>query len=242
MRIIVIGLTVVSAFASAQDVDRTFYLTHTDNIQQFQEVATVIRTITDIQQISTDNDQKSVKVHATPVQIAMGEWLFNELDSPAPQTSVPHEYPVPGAADDVVRVFYVTTAATVQDFQEVSTLVRTISDTRRVFTYNARKALVLRGTIAQVALAEWLVKELEPKSTPSKTEYRMPGDNDDVVRVVYLAHTSSVQDFQKAATQIRSATQILRVFTYNALRAAALRGTANQIATAERLAQQLDKP
>ena len=242
MRAIVVGLAVISAFASAQDLDRTFYLTHTPTVQQFQEVATVIRTIADIKQVSADNDQKSVTVHTTPGQIAMAEWLFNELDSPAAQPSVPHEYRAAGSTDDVVRVFYITTAATVQDFQEVSTLVRTISDARRVFTFNERKALVIRGTDAQIGLAEWLVKELEPKSEPSNTEYTMPGGNDDVVRVLYLTHTGSVQNFQKATVQIREATKIQRVFTDNPLKAAAVRGTADQISMADRLAQQLDKP
>ncbi len=141
----------------------------------------------------------------------------------------------------MVRVFYVTTAATVQDFQEISTLVRTISDIRRVFTYNERKALVIRGTGAQIGLAEWLVKELEPELSSSTHQYRMEG-NDDVVRVLRLPHTASVQDFQKVVTNIRTATQITRVFTYNTSRAFAVRGTADQIALAERLAMDLDHP
>jgi hypothetical protein len=214
MRAIVLGLAGISAFASAQVSDRTFYLTHTDTVQQFQEVATTIRTITDIQQLSADQAQKSVTIHANPVQIAMAEWLFNELDSPAAQPAVPHEYRAPGSTDDVVRVFYVPTAPTVLDFQEISTLVRTISDTRRVFTYNERKALVLRGTNVQADLAEWLLKELEPEPSSSTHQYQMPG-NDDVVRVMRLVHAASIQDFQKAVTQIRTATQIKRVFTYN---------------------------
>jgi hypothetical protein len=243
MRILAAGLA-FSCLSWGQTPDlreRVFYLTHTATAQQFQEVATTIRTITDIQQISTDTDQKSVTVHATAAQIAMAEWLFNELDSPVAQPSVPHEYRAPNSSDDVVRVFYVTTAATVQNFQEIATLVRTISDIRRVFTYNGRNALVVRGTDAQIVLAEWLLKELEPEAPSSTRRYQMTG-NDDVVQVLRLPRTATVQNFQKAATQIREATQIKKVFTYNTLRAAAFRGTAEQIATAERMAAQLDKP
>jgi hypothetical protein len=241
MRTIVLGLAVVCASASAQDRDRTFFLTHTATVQQFQEVATVIRTIADIQQAAVDNDQKSVTVHATAAQIAMAEWLFNELDSPIAQPALPHEYRPPGAEDDVVRVFYVITAPTVQDFQEAATLVRTITDTRRVFTYNARNALVMRGTGAQMSLAEWLVKEIVPEPPSTTHQYEMAG-NDDVVRVLRLPHTATVPDFQKAATAIRQATQIKRIFTYNTPRAMALRGTADQIAMAERMAIDLDHP
>ena len=244
MRILAAGLAFSACLSWGQTPDlrdRVFYLTHTATAQQFQEVATTIRTITDIQRISTDIDQKSLTVHATAPQIAMAEWLFNELDTPVAQPSVPHEYRIPGTTDDVVRVFYVITAATVQDFQEIATLVRTISDIRRVFTYNGRHALVVRGTDAQIGLAEWLLKELEPEAPSSTHLYQMAG-NDDVVRVLRLSRTATVQDFQKAATQIREVTLIKRVFTYNTLRAAAFRGTAEQIATAEHMAAQLDKP
>jgi hypothetical protein len=158
------------------------------------------------------------------------------------QTSVPHQYLVPGNSDDVVRVFYITSAANVQDFQQLSTLVRTIANITRVFTYNAPKALVVRDTAAQIQLAEWLVKELDQPGADSSHEYRIPGGKDDVVHVLYLLQTGSQQAFQKAATQIRTATQITRVFTYTTPKALALRGTADQIALAERLAMDLDHP
>jgi len=242
MRKIAIGLALLSAFASAQDRDRTFYLTHTATTQQFQEVATVIRTIADIQQMAANNDQKSVTVHATDNQIAMAEWLFNELDTQTREASVPHEYRVPGTADEVVRLFYLPNTPTIQDFQEIATVVRTIADFRRAFTYNEARAYVVRGTDAQAGLAVWLLKQLDPASKPSSGDYRMPGTNDDVIQVLRLPHAASDQDFQKTVAQIREATQIKRVFTYNSPRAFAVRGTADQIALAEKLAMDLDRP
>jgi len=238
-------ILVLLAFTSltfGQDRDRTFYLTHTSTVQQFQEVATVIRTIANIPIISADNDRRSVTVHAADAQIAMAEWLFNELDNPAIQPSVQHEYRAPGGADDVVRVFYISAAPTVQDFQEIATLVRTIANITRVFTYNAPKALVVRNTAAQIQLAEWLVKELEQPAASSAHEFRVQGSNADLVSVMFLPHTPSVEAFQKSAIQIRTATQITRLFTCNGPRALAARGTPDQIAMAQRMAQQLDKP
>ena len=238
----ILALLAFTSLTFGQDLDRVFYLTHTDTTQQFLEVATVIRTIANIQQVSTDNDQKSVKVHTSAAQIAMAEWLFNELDNPAVQPSVLHEYRVPGTVDDVVRVFYITAAPTTQDFQEISTLVRTIANITRVFTYNAPKALVARGTAGQIQLAEWLVKELEQPAASSTHEFRVQGNNADLVSVMFLPHTASVEAFQKSAVQIRTATQITRMFTCNGPRALAARGTPDQIAMAQRLAQQLDRP
>lgn len=67
--------------------------------------------------------------------------------------------------DNVVKVFYLTNATSVQEFQEIATAIRTVAEIRRVFTYNAQKAMVVRGTPDQVALAEKLVRDLDkPKS------------------------------------------------------------------------------
>jgi general secretion pathway protein D len=67
--------------------------------------------------------------------------------------------------DEVVKTFYVTNAATVQEFQEIATAVRTLTDIRRVFTTNAQRAMVIRGAADAVALAEKLVHDLDkPKS------------------------------------------------------------------------------
>src|SRR5258708_838401 len=83
-----------------QTQDRVFYFTHAPTVQSFQEVATAIRTITDIRQVTTDNAQKSLALRGTAPQIALAEWLFKELDKPgneqppAPQSQDPaiHEY------------------------------------------------------------------------------------------------------------------------------------------------------
>ena len=45
--------------------------------------------------------------------------------------------------DFVVKTFYITNASTVQEFQEISTAVRTITNITRVFTVNPQKALVV---------------------------------------------------------------------------------------------------
>ena len=67
--------------------------------------------------------------------------------------------------DFVVKTFYITNASTVQEFQEISTAVRTITNITRVFTVNPQKALVVRGSADAVALAEKLIHDLDkPKS------------------------------------------------------------------------------
>lgn len=67
--------------------------------------------------------------------------------------------------DEVVKTFYITNATSVQEFQEIATAIRTVADIRRVFTYNAQKALIVRAPVDAMELAEKLVRDLDkPKS------------------------------------------------------------------------------
>src|SRR5207249_8122781 len=107
---------------------------------------------------------------------------------------------------------------------------------------SASKAMVLRGTADQMAVADWLFNDLDKQSrSPGMHEYRLPGSGDDVVRVFYLTHAGTPQQLQEIATQVRSMAEIRRLFIYNAPRAMALRGTASQIALADRLIQERDQ-
>jgi len=229
---------------SSEDVVRVFYPKRTATVQEFQEVAVLVRSIADIRRLFTYNEPRALVMRGTADQAALAEWLIETLNAPQANGASPKlEYKMPGSGDDVVRVFYLAHTDTVQNVQEVATLVRSIGDIRRLFTYNAPKAIAMRGTSDQAALAEWLFGELDKLVKDSAAhEYRMSGTAEDVVRVFYLPHSGTVQHFQEIATFVRSTTQIRRAFTYNAPRALTLRGTADQIAQANQLIQERDKP
>lgn len=63
--------------------------------------------------------------------------------------------------DEVVKVFYLKNVTSVQEFQEVVTAVRSVTDIRRMFTYNAQNAVMARGTVDQINLAEKLFHDLD---------------------------------------------------------------------------------
>jgi hypothetical protein len=254
-KLIMFAIALCASLASGQtstelNQDRTFRFTHTESTQQLQEIATLIRSIGDIRNLSIDDEQKAMTVHGTADEIALAGWLFNELDRPGNQqppqgqSGTLVEFHVPGTGDNVVRVFYLPYAKTVQEFQEAATLVRNITNIRRLFTFNAPRAVTTRGTADQSRLAEWLFNELaKPADQDSAArQYRMPGGADDVIRVFHMPHTKTVQDFQEVATLIRSIADIRQLFTYNAPRAVALRGNSDQVSLAAWLANELDKP
>src|SRR5262249_52916593 len=128
----------------------------------------------------------------------------------------------PGGGEDSVRVVHLRNAATVQDFQEIATATRTAALIKRVFTYNAGRIIVLRGTAGEVAMGEWLFKQLDqptgtPKQHSSASEYRVPPSGNDVVRVFNVEHAAAIADFQNLATLFRTVAGLRQVYTYNGL-------------------------
>jgi hypothetical protein len=214
--------------AGNQDVVRIFYLGKIATVQEFQEIANATRTMADIKYAFTVNSQKALAMRGSPDQMATAAWLIQNLNRSG-QTP-PAEYAA--GADDVVHMFRLPYAASVQDFQEIANLVRTIGNIRRVFTVNDQRAVAMRGTADQMALAQWLTGELDPQGAKGPThEYRV-GVND-LVHVFYLPGAQSIQQFQQAASQVRSAASVRQMFVESGQRALAIRGTAEEMKISE---------
>jgi hypothetical protein len=249
MRLVCIGLVLagvaVPQSTGGEDVERVLRFQNTETVRDVQEISTVIRSTAEIRNVSVDNDGRAATMRATAVQIGLAEWLASHLDRPAgqAQTQPAQEYRLPGGGDDVVRVFYVPKAETVQDLQEIAVTVRSVAEIRRAFTYNRPRAVVLRGTASQMAMCAWLMNELgdlAPRST--SREYRVADGADDIIRVFYARNVQSVQELQELAVAIRSTTEIRRAFAMHKPRALIFRSRAADIALAEWLMAALDKP
>jgi hypothetical protein len=225
--------------AAGDDIVHIFKLAHAETAQQIGEITTSVRTTADIPRIYTYNSAKIIVARATAVQIALAAWLLERTDLAAgQQPKASDEYSIPGGTDDHAQVFYLTETRSVQEFAEVATLMRSITECRRAYTYNTAKALLMRGTAAQLAFAGWLTTELNraPADLAMGPEhYQFGASGDSQVSIYYLTHTPTVADFQTLVTGVRTAAQIRRMYTYNALRAVVLRGTPNQVAQAQQL-------
>lgn len=238
--------TVTQSFQVApdgSDVVRVFYLPNTATVQQFQEVAVTIRTIPEIRRVFTYNEARAMAVRGTTDQVTAAAFIVKELDQPAGVKRVDSaDYKMADPenhGETQVRIIYAPFTSSIQQFQEVATLIRTVGEIRRVYTCNAPRAITIRGTLDQVALASWIVKELGKPVTPdtlASTPYDYPvldREGQTTVRIFYVKDAPTVQAFQQIVTQIRMKTQMRRVFTYNATMALAVRGTSDQIAATE---------
>jgi general secretion pathway protein D len=63
--------------------------------------------------------------------------------------------------DEVMKVFYLANTTSVQELQEIANAIRTLGDIRRVFPINTQKALIVRATLDQMALAEKMLSDLD---------------------------------------------------------------------------------
>jgi hypothetical protein len=226
----------------ADDVVRVFYLTNPEIPWGVQEISTAVRSLVNVRQMFTYNDLRAIVVRGTSEQVRTVEFLFNEMDRPGvPQTaSASPEFRMSEPPFNTVRVFYLPNTKTIRDFQEVVTLVRSITYLRYAFTYNAARAVPVRGTDEQLALTKWLFENLDAASHSGASEYRLSA-TDEFVRVFYLTHATTAERLQETATQIRSKTGIRNLFTYTVPGAIVVRDTAEKLALASRLIQEQDK-
>lgn len=63
--------------------------------------------------------------------------------------------------DQVAKVFYLTNVATQQELTEIMSALRAVSGAQRIFPLQTQMALLVRGTVDQVALAEMLLRNLD---------------------------------------------------------------------------------
>jgi hypothetical protein len=241
------GLFLTAALAFAQ-TDRTFHFEHASRVQDMREIATAVRTIADISQLSLDETEQTLALGGTDEQLGLAEWLFSKLDAPNPQSEAVQQYEMQSGEENTVRIFNLTYAPTIQDFYEVATVIRTVGDVRHVFAYAAPRAMIVRSTPDQVALAAWLVEQLDQptETNAASPEYRMPATDDRfdevVTRVMYANNAQTIREFQEIATAVRAIANIRRVFTYNRRRAMVVRSDARAVALAQWLMTQLDQP
>src|SRR4051794_36455891 len=105
------------------------------------------------------------------------------------------------------RAFYLTHADTPDESQEINNIVRAMTDTAASFD-ETRKTLTVHGNTAQLALADWLISELDRTAAPPPPSAVQPYRNDrgqpEEVRVFNLLHANTPVQLQELTNVIRS--------------------------------------
>jgi hypothetical protein len=147
---------------AANDQVQVLFLAHSMSPQSMQQIVNTLRVIPQLTKVFPCTSTGAVSVRGPTATVALAAWLFSQLDQ-APQASSPHpqQFQMPGGADDVTQVFYVTPATTAEAFQSMVTAVRS-TVTKQVFPDEMFNAVTLRGTAAQIAAADLLIKQMNP--------------------------------------------------------------------------------
>lgn len=244
-----LGIAAFCVFTfSAAAADRTLSIRHASSTQSQYELATVVRSILEIQSVNVDTASRTLAISGTEGQMHAAEWLLAELDKPGSQ---PGDKPASssvfhgdGLGEDGLRVFYLQGDRPVQQLQEAATVIRAVVEIRRLFTYNQVRGIAVRGTPAQLDAAAWVWRTLENDSPSAGTEEFRTAltDGQPVLRAYRMPMEWSVQELQEAATLLRSIVEIRRLFTFSRTRTILTRGDEGSIAAASWIATETQRP
>ena len=127
-------------------------------VQTFQEIVNAIRTIPELTKVFPVTGKAAIALDGDPDRVALAEWLFEQLDRTAPDPSASsrsHDAP----SGDTAEVFFLPALGTEDNFRGVVTRLRTATRMTHVFPCTSTRAVVVRGTPAQLSQAADIVKE-----------------------------------------------------------------------------------
>jgi hypothetical protein len=234
----------------AQDQPRTFYFTQPASNADMASMVTMVRTVIDIQDLSLDQDHRAMVARAPLDKLTATEWLFQQLDrSPGGLAATATEYRMVGNNDDIVQIMWLPPTATLPDLTSMVTAIRTVADLQRLFPYQARRAVVGRGSAEKVAAAEWLFHQLIPAAgdtiTADSPAYPLtldPKIPNNVMRVFRLDPGASNTTLTATITAIRTVADVQRMFPYESTKAIIVAAAAEKVAVAGWLVHQLGQP
>ena len=162
---------------------KIFYLAHINAPQSVQELVNGVRSIADLQRVVAVSGIGAVIARGSSDQVALAEWLVRDADQPPsaggrpvveydfPDSLIPAERRTPA-----VRTYHPARIATPLEFQEAVHTIRSIAEVQRVVVLTAPRAIVVRRAPEQVALSDWLVRELDQGPVaPALHEYQPGG-------------------------------------------------------------------
>ncbi len=218
------------------EVVRVVFLSRPE-LQSIGQLGGIVRIVAGVSNLVANPATVALILRGPAPQMAVADWLIQELDRPQPDPSSAHEFRAPGASDEAIKIFFADPKTGIQEFIDMVSATRTLSGLSITFPYPANKAVVSRGSADQLALTDWLIQEFEQPAATSNDatpprEYRAGSE---VVKVYHLPASVSPDRAATLATTITTATQTQRAYFHPASRSLAIRGTPEQLAKVDDL-------
>jgi hypothetical protein len=228
------------------DVVSVFRIAPSATNADITALTTAIRTTADLTGVFPNEWQKAIVARGTPEKIAAADWMVHQVlpaDGETPTEDSP-AYPMeplrPDKSDgsSVIRVFRMDPKTTNAELTSMVTAIRSTADLQRLFPFDTGKAVIARGSPAQVAVGEWLIHELaKPADADANAVHQttMPGLIDGVIRLFFVGQETSSADLTALVSQIRTTAGVMRIFPFTQPSAVVVRGRPDQMSTAELL-------
>ena len=146
-------------FQSGENQVRVFRFARAKDVQQFNEVQTMIRTITDTRRVYPYVSKRAIILRGTEEQVDMTRWILAQADKELPFAAKATSGDYTTTTGDEVRMFYYNDDMTVPAFNQAQTAMRLATGIRRVFPSASGRTIAVRGTAAQVAQATALAAQ-----------------------------------------------------------------------------------
>ena len=151
-----------------------------------------------------------------------------------------------GLAQSPDRTFPFTQPASPADMRAMTTLIRTVVDLQDVSIDEAHQALTVRGPVDKMLATDWLFHQLDQPAEQNQAgpvpQYRMAGEQNEVISVFRLPPSATNADLTALVTAIRTVADLQRMFPYESQKAIVGRGAAEKIAAADWMVRQLWPP
>jgi hypothetical protein len=246
-RALLAGLFALTAQAQNANV---FYLRHINTPASMQEFTAAVRSAADLREAVPDAAKWSLIVRDTDWQLRAVEWLVARLDRPAGASGI-SELWLDDASAPLVQVVNLSHMDELRQMQEIVNAIRAITDIHRLSPVAQQKALILRGALDDVQLADWLVGVMDQPAgvqRGSSQDYRVsqPSDPRDTrgrgVLAIFLSHLHTPQEVQETINVARAISDITRCMPVSSRNLLVMRGTDEQIALLNWLLKHLDGP
>jgi hypothetical protein len=220
------------------DMARVVFVQNATKPQELQELLTILRTVADVQKVYAINSNHAFVIRAPEWQMLFSEWIIDQLNVPPGQKpdTTPREFTVGGpdfrGLGHGARVNFLASMTRRPQPLELLTVLRTVGDIMKVFSYTSGNALVLRAGDTDLERAEWLIQQLDmPTGHPAGTGTFTAPAGDDVTRI-FSVPNANPQWIKGALDSMRSELNIKKTFSTTTPANVIVRGTTDQIAAA----------
>jgi hypothetical protein len=228
-------------------VTGTYHFTTPLTQQGLQEAATIVQSVALAAQVSVDSSTATFTFSGPADAVNFAEWVLPRIDKAAGDNT-PHEYRLPSG--DTGRVKFVPNVQSAHDIQELLTILRTVADVQRVYTFTSNHAIVLRGPHWEIAFADWIIDQInqpvQQRPDPTPREFTVGGPDfrgmGHGARLNFLTGMTSQRQTQELLTVLRTVGDIVKVFSYATGHALVLRAGDTDLQRAEWIIAQLDLP